>query len=318
MAASAVESSSQSHETRGQGDAEEKHPQPAAATAAGGAGGGVEIRAAKRFKLSARFADSEGTEDERMRMRMSTSHGSSASTMISADNTIPSSDASIPTAPSEHLKCVYIFRHDRDDCQLIKSSGEILNLIAPYVGPTDESIDFEINLKIRGNMGESNDRIFSNGFTEAPETSNSGQTKRVLLSSWLSTLELAYTTAHFTVQVAIGINILKGSSNFLGIIKACGTKNEGDAVLYDSEVSGTRIALGDDGSIALSRNVVVLHVDEMLLLKFFVYDDDMISKSAPIILTLGHNDESFNIEQGSYKLRVKLDWTKINLLGNIN
>lgn len=64
MAASAVESSSQSHETRGQGDAEEKHPQPAAATAAGGAGGGVEIRAAKRFKLSARFADSEGTEDE--------------------------------------------------------------------------------------------------------------------------------------------------------------------------------------------------------------------------------------------------------------
>lgn len=196
--------------------------------------------------------------------------------------------------------------------------GEILNLIAPYVGPTDESIDFEINLKIRGNMGESNDRIFSNGFTEAPETSNSGQTKRVLLSSWLSTLELAYTTAHFTVQVAIGINILKGSSNFLGIIKACGTKNEGDAVLYDSEVSGTRIALGDDGSIALSRNVVVLHVDEMLLLKFFVYDDDMISKSAPIILTLGHNDESFNIEQGSYKLRVKLDWTKINLLGNIN
>uniref|UniRef100_A0A0E0GSG9 DUF6598 domain-containing protein n=1 Tax=Oryza nivara TaxID=4536 RepID=A0A0E0GSG9_ORYNI len=354
MAASAVESSSQSHETRGQGDAEEKHPQPAAVTAAGGAGGGVEIRAAKRFKLSARFADSEGTEDERMRMRMSTSHGSihndqcrqydpkqrrfnSYRTFVGHAATpelLKHLDEDATIGPErrpldalteqelvespEHLKCVYIFRHDRDDCQLIKSSGEILNLIAPYVGPTDESIDFEINLKIRGNMGESNDRIFSNGFTEAPETSNSGQTKRVLLSSWLSTLELAYTTAHFTVQVAIGINILKGSSNFLGIIKACGTKNEGDAVLYDSEVSGTRIALGDDGSIALSRNVVVLHVDEMLLLKFFVYDDDMISKSAPIILTLGHNDESFNIEQGSYKLRVKLDWTKINLLGNIN
>uniref|UniRef100_A0A0D9VYC8 DUF6598 domain-containing protein n=1 Tax=Leersia perrieri TaxID=77586 RepID=A0A0D9VYC8_9ORYZ len=186
--------------------------------------------------------------------------------------------------------------------------GEKLNLLGPYRGPcADYSIDFEVNLKIRGDKGESTDIIFSKNFIEV--NSDSGKTKRYF-SSWLSTLELAYTFIHCAVQVAIGINILKGLSNFLGIISACGTESHGDTMLYDSELHGTKIGIGHDGSIALSRNVVVLRVDEMLILTISLYDDNK-SMSSPIVLTVGHGDKSIDIGKGSYELRVKLDWSCI-------
>lgn len=111
------------------------------------------------------------------------------------------------------------------------------------------------------------------------------------------------------MEAAIGINILNGARNFFGNIQACLLND--DAVLYDSEASGTSTAASDDGSIALSRNVVVFREDEELALNFFVYQGGSRSKSTTTVLTPGRSDRSLDVEQGSYKLRVKIDWTCI-------
>ncbi|TVU45479.1 hypothetical protein EJB05_04968, partial [Eragrostis curvula] len=59
------------------------------------------------------------------------------------------------------FKSIYLFKRDRDNCQVISSPDEMLILTGPDRGPFDATpFYFEINLKIKGDK-ENMDRIFS-------------------------------------------------------------------------------------------------------------------------------------------------------------
>ncbi|KAF0910164.1 hypothetical protein E2562_001378 [Oryza meyeriana var. granulata] len=210
------------------------------------------------------------------------------------------------------FKCNYIFRRDRNDYQLVKAQGEALTLTGPYRGPAMlDGLYFEINLKIRCD-GEATDRHFSKGILQSVPSYRE-RTMRINHSSWLSELELAYTPVYFAVEAIIGLTVLKGPQKFFGNIKACTTEKPDDhAVLYDSEASGTDSTVGDDGSLALSRNLVVLRVDEELIVKICVYKGNSRYKKTTTVITLGHSDTSVDVNQGCYKLRLKIEWSGIS------
>lgn len=76
-------------------------------------------------------------------------------------------------------------------------------------------IYFEINLKIRSN-GETMDRTFSECVIDHCIPLQPERTHMKQFSSWLSTVELAYTPVHYAVEATIGVNVLKGPRNFYG------------------------------------------------------------------------------------------------------
>ncbi|GJN23593.1 hypothetical protein PR202_gb11257 [Eleusine coracana subsp. coracana] len=207
------------------------------------------------------------------------------------------------------FKCIYLFKRNRDDCQVINSPGEMLMLTGPDRGPFDaDDFYFEINLKIKDEE-ETMDRIFSR--TVWSEDYPLDQwTKKELVSSWLSTLELAYRSVHYAVEATVGINILRGPREFHGSLTACSTEESTEMVLYNSERWGASAA-NADGSVVIPRRLVVLRVDEDLILNVCVFGRGHKSKPKTFVLTAEHSDKSFNIKRGRSHLLVTVSWSGI-------
>lgn len=185
----------------------------------------------------------------------------------------------------------------------------MLMLTGPNRGPV-ETIEFffEINLKIKGDE-ESMDRIFSR--TVSYENYPLDQwTKKIPVSSWVSTLELAYRSVHYAVEAAIGIKILQGSREFHGSLTAFSSEESTEMVLYDSERWGANAANGD-GFVHLPRCLVVLREDEDLILNVRVFGRGHKSKPKTYVLTVEHSDSSFNLKRGRYHLLVTISWSGI-------
>ncbi|KAL6851703.1 hypothetical protein ACP4OV_020267 [Aristida adscensionis] len=200
-------------------------------------------------------------------------------------------------------KCVYLFRRDKENPQVINSPNDILTLTGPYraLAVTDYMF-FEINLRIIDDAG---DRVLSKGVIEHNATSYTKKTKIRHLTSWLSTVELVYAPVEFAVEATLAVSILEGPCNFTGKVIAWTTENkENHIILYDSEAAGTETGIGDGGSVQLSRSAVAVQLGEKLVLDISAHGADERFK-----LTLGQYDQKCVFKVGPYELQVKVTWT---------
>lgn len=119
------------------------------------------------------------------------------------------------------FRCVYLFRREREDPQIINSAEDMLTLTGPRRGLLVlDFIYFEFNLKVKGDPDED----FSKGVIEDRAFGNKPIT--IDLPSWLSTVELVFQPVERPVAASLQINILNGPPNapFIGKISA-GTRN---------------------------------------------------------------------------------------------
>ncbi|EMS48416.1 hypothetical protein TRIUR3_24459 [Triticum urartu] len=174
-----------------------------------------------------------------------------------------------------------------------------------------DNIHFEFNLKVKG---DPDDEDFSKGVIES-RTFDSGPIT-MMLPSWLSTVELVFAPVKHPVAASLQINILNGPpyAPFVGKVSA-GTRNaETHIILYDGRaMSCSGILVGDDGSIPLSRNLVVIPIptwddDEEFLVHVCIFDND---EDEGTHVTLQHPDEEHVCTHGSNELKVKVTWTAI-------
>ncbi|XBH61549.1 hypothetical protein VPH35_115964 [Triticum aestivum] len=196
-----------------------------------------------------------------------------------------------------NFKCIYLFQRDRDNCQVINSPDEMLNLIGPNRGPADANVFyFEINLKIRGEE-PAMDRIFSRTLLDQDYLLNAW-TKKQQVSSWLSILELAYRSVHYAMEATV----------------ASTSEDPNEMVLYDSERWGANTKVAEDGSVNLTRCLVILRVDDDLFLKVCVFGRrHRRAEPKTTVFTVEHSDRSFDIKLGCYHLQVTMSWSGILL-----
>lgn len=191
------------------------------------------------------------------------------------------------------------------------SQGELLMLTGPNRGPCDAlEFCFEINLRIKGDE-ETMDRIFSRTLV-TQDYPLDRWTKKDPVSSWLSTLELAYRSVYYAVEATVGIKIMRGPRAFYGKLTACSSEESTEVVLYDSERWGASEANNEDGSVPLPRCLLVIGEDEYLILKVCVFRRrGLRAKPKTFVRTLKHSDKSFGIKTGHCQLQVTVSWSGI-------
>ncbi|TVU48081.1 hypothetical protein EJB05_07704, partial [Eragrostis curvula] len=139
------------------------------------------------------------------------------------------------------LKCVYLFRRDANDCQLINSADESLILTGPKRGlALIDDMYFEIDLKIK--RGE--------GVTE--------------LSKGLRTLMgVPHMFVQRAVEATFAVEVVQGE--FFGEITAYTTSIQDRLVLHDtSKVAGVLMTHDDKRVAQLLRPVVAVCLQEKL------------------------------------------------------
>jgi hypothetical protein len=186
----------------------------------------------------------------------------------------------------------------------------MLTLIGPRRGLVIfDFIYFEFNLKVKGDPDED----FSKGVIE----DRAFDTKPITidLASWLSTVELVFEPVEGPVAANLQVNILNGPPNapFTGNISAGSKHTETDIILYDvRSAKGCGILVGDDGSIPLSRNMVVVPMPrwdkEEIFVHVWFFDDD---EDEGTQVTVQYPDEEHVCTHGSYELQVKVAWNFI-------
>ncbi|CAN6318493.1 unnamed protein product [Urochloa humidicola] len=165
------------------------------------------------------------------------------------------------------LKCVYLFRRDRNRCQLLNSQDNLLLLTGPkrglaVIGP----VYFEMDLKIKNDQGK-NDTQLSKGFlilegaTRDPWDKMKVESKS--LDTGLGNAELMFAVVTYAVEATISIEVTQGE--FYGNITACTTSILKSLLLHDSKLAG---AMSYDGTGAIQlhllRPVVAVSLKEKL------------------------------------------------------
>uniref|UniRef100_A0ACD5W5P4 Uncharacterized protein n=1 Tax=Avena sativa TaxID=4498 RepID=A0ACD5W5P4_AVESA len=224
-------------------------------------------------------------------------------------------------------KCIYIFNRHREDCQTINSEEESLILIGPGRGLV--LLDFiyiEMNLKIKVDE-EPQDQQISKGLLgidgrvqPRDEKINVGSQT---LKSWLSFVEVRYTTVLNAVEGTFEIELLEG--HFCGKIKAGIEGVEDKIVIYNTEEDGVVTSSGDKTTfIKLERRVLTICLGRMLMF-------EVISKGCSFCGCVGAPDatiersvefppqrrgqEQAEVSCGTGKLLVKVVWSLMDILG---
>ncbi|KAL6613991.1 hypothetical protein ACP70R_036261 [Stipagrostis hirtigluma subsp. patula] len=211
------------------------------------------------------------------------------------------------------MKCIYIFRRNRDNCQLVRSEGESLILTGPSRGIVFRcDAYFELNLRIKEDR-ESKDRQFCKALIDVDIATIDSMVQRKTVVSWLSEVDLIFAYVKKALESTIEIRILSGPQAFYGKITVCTTNVPNHIVLYDSDVDSAN-KLGDDRVIQLSRRVVAVSVDQMLIFNISARSGDLDASSTcqsckfTPSLKGADNDE---VICGVYKLRVKVTWSTL-------
>ncbi|CAL5060075.1 unnamed protein product [Urochloa decumbens] len=206
-------------------------------------------------------------------------------------------------------KCLYLFRHNRDNCQLINSKDEPLILTGPKRGLLLLDDNFvEIDLKIKDHQGQ--DREFSKGVISIRGTAHRPlqkcEVERGSLSTRLSTVDVLYAVVIGAVEATIRITVLKGK--FDGTITAHTTSIQKRVVLYDSKVAGTRTGKG--GVIRLMRYAVSVYVRDLLLIE--VKTGDGKSVRTTNFTPMGNSADEDTITVGATKMNVVVAWSALD------
>ncbi|CAL4971181.1 unnamed protein product [Urochloa decumbens] len=206
-------------------------------------------------------------------------------------------------------KCLYLFRRNRHNGQLINSKDEPLILTGPKRGLLLLDDNFvETDLKIKDHQGQ--DREFSKGVVSirgiAPRWLEKCEVERVALSTRLSTVDVLYAVVIGAVEAYIRITVLKGK--FDGTITAHTTSIQKRVLLYDSKVAGTRTGKG--GVIRLMRHAVSVYVRDLLIIELKTGD----GKSVRItdFIPKGNSVDEDTINVGATKMSVMVAWSALD------
>ncbi|KAL6619824.1 hypothetical protein ACP70R_034963 [Stipagrostis hirtigluma subsp. patula] len=212
-------------------------------------------------------------------------------------------------------KCVYLFRRDRDHCQLINSEDESLIMTGPKRGIA--SIDdtyVEIDLKIKDHR-EQKDKELSKGYVSI-RGARRQLDKYVLesrsLDTRLSTVEVMYVVVKAAVEATIAFEVLEG--DFYGEITASLASFEGNSmVLHDSSKVVDVISGEGKRVIQLLRSIVAVYLEDILSLTIASQTGDgKATRTIDFTPRINGADED-EISVGVSKMRVKVSWSIIGL-----
>ncbi|CAN6269454.1 unnamed protein product [Urochloa humidicola] len=163
-------------------------------------------------------------------------------------------------------KCVYLFRCHRRDSQLIKNEDDPLILIGPARGLL--LIDFiflEVDLYIRDDRGQ--DKKLGNGLLQIDGRQITQLEENEVMSatcaSWLSTVEVKYTTVRKAVEATVEICVRQGY--FCGKISAHTSSIPDEIVLYKGEEGGVMTSDGTTNIQLWRRVVAVCLMDKLIV-----------------------------------------------------
>ncbi|KAF8700316.1 hypothetical protein HU200_034248 [Digitaria exilis] len=161
-------------------------------------------------------------------------------------------------------KCIYLFRRDRDHCQLINSEDGSLILTGPKRGLVLLDDNYvEIDLKIKDHLGQ--DRELSKGTVTIRGIAGRSFEKCVVeiksLATRLSTVDVICAVVIQAVEATIAVEVLQG--DFYGEITAYTTSIKDRLVLYDSEVA--RAMTGDDCGLWSYQAYATHYEDEIAI-----------------------------------------------------
>ncbi|CAN6181748.1 unnamed protein product [Urochloa humidicola] len=206
-------------------------------------------------------------------------------------------------------RCVYHFRRDNDNCQLINSEAESLILTGPKRGlALLDDIYAEIDLNIKDPLGQV--RELSKGLFIirglGARTLKGSMVETNSLATRLSTVDVTYSVVERAVEGTIAVEVLQGG--FHGKIIAFSTCIQDILVLYDSKEADAS-TVDYCGDIHLMRPVVSVDVMDFLAIEAQTSD----GKSHRILFTPRANggDED-KITVGATKMRVKVVWSVTN------
>ncbi|XP_044954140.1 uncharacterized protein LOC123404276 [Hordeum vulgare subsp. vulgare] len=168
-------------------------------------------------------------------------------------------------------KCIYLFHRNRDECQHLNEDGMLI-LTGPSRGLV--LVDFiylEIDLKIRED-GVSPDRSFSKGLISIDGRVLSREKDVVVtsetLESWLSTIEVRFTTVLSAVECTFEIKLIEGlfkGNITVGIAdKARSLDIEQATVIHDSTADGV-VTSDESGVIKLQRSVITICLERNVM-----------------------------------------------------
>ncbi|CAL4910729.1 unnamed protein product [Urochloa decumbens] len=211
-------------------------------------------------------------------------------------------------------KCIYLFRREKDHCQLINSTDESLILTGPKRGLLllDDAY-IEIDLKIKDHQGQE-EKELSKGFLTIRGTTGRHMGKCVVESKGLatrfSTMQVMYAVVDNAVEATIAIEVLRGE--FYGKITACTTSIPNHLVLlHDSKVDGVMNGNGK-GVIQLLLSVVSVCQDENLLVNIVAQTGDVECQETIAFTPRIRGRAGEEITVGATKLLVKVAWSLIN------
>ncbi|TVU18342.1 hypothetical protein EJB05_34432, partial [Eragrostis curvula] len=207
------------------------------------------------------------------------------------------------------LKCVYLFRRDRDHCQILNSEDDPFVLTGPKLGLAKiDDVHVETDLKIRDHQGQ--DRELSKGVLKLGYigTLTKLKVEIVSLATRLSTLDVLYGYVEDAVEGTIVIEVIQGY--FDGQITAHTTSTPNRLVLYDRELYGA--STGDvKGAIQLTRPIVCVSLKDMLVIVAKTRDG-MPEGTITFSPRINGGDED-DIVAGDVKMRVKVNWSIMDL-----
>ncbi|KAK3162755.1 hypothetical protein QOZ80_1BG0093330 [Eleusine coracana subsp. coracana] len=175
---------------------------------------------------------------------------------------------------------------------------------------------FEIDLKIREEGEEKDDRKFSKTFVDMNEEKIKNLVERKTVVSWHSELELVFAHVKKALEGTIEIKILSGPESFIGKITAYTTDlpSDDEMLLYEYDngsVAGAVTVGAGTGSVTqLFRRVVAVSADQMLV--FRIWDGSAcISPHTCSFTPLIKGADSDAVLCGLYKLGVKVVWSTL-------
>ncbi|GJM92274.1 hypothetical protein PR202_ga08727 [Eleusine coracana subsp. coracana] len=213
------------------------------------------------------------------------------------------------------LKCIYIFRRNRHNCQLVQSEGESLILTGPSRGLVFYfDAYFEIDLKIKKDA-EISDEQFCKALIDVDVGKfKSNKVARKTVVSWLSEVDFILSYVKNAVEGTVEIRILSGPEAFSGKINACTTNDPNPILLYDSDIDDA-ITLGNDNRVLqLLRRVVAVSKDQMLIVHYYACSDDQNGYMSHCICEFTprfKGADKTEITCGVYMLQVKVTWSPV-------